>query len=229
MTPRPDTPTQPERALPALERLTAVCAHPDDESFGLGAIIAGFAAAGTRIDLVCLTTGEGSTLGADQDLATRRSEELACAARALGIARVTLHHHPDGGLATVDLPRLVNDILDVAEGSEALLTYDEGGITGHPDHRRATEAAVAAGRRLGIDVFGWALPEAVAIRLAEEFPIPFVGRAASAIDVTVEVARERQMVAIACHGSQLAGNPVPYRRIALQGDAEHLRRLHHGG
>jgi N-acetylglucosamine malate deacetylase 2 len=229
VTPEPDSRSPGSRGLPVVGRLTVVCAHPDDESFGLGALISSFTGAGTHVALVCLTAGERSSLGAGQELAARRTEELACAARVLGIDRVELRDHPDGALGDVDLTRLVDDILDVVAGSQALLTYDEGGVTGHPDHRRATEAAVAVGQRLGIDVLGWTLAEDVAARLTSEFPIPFVGRTGSDIDLTVEVSREQQMAAIACHGSQLAGNPVPHRRIVLQGDVEHVRILHRGG
>jgi LmbE family N-acetylglucosaminyl deacetylase len=40
----------------------AVIAHPDDESFGLGAVLAAFGA-GTQVRVLCFTRGEASTLG----------------------------------------------------------------------------------------------------------------------------------------------------------------------
>lgn len=205
--------------------VTAVCAHPDDESFGLGAIIATLVATGARVDLVCCTHGEASSLGAGDDLAARRETELACAADALGITEVTLLDHPDGALATVVLDALVEAVTDVSGGADALLAFDEGGITGHPDHERATEAAVAAGTRLGIPTWAWALPERVAAALRTEFGAPFVGRPDAALDTALDVDRDRQAAAIACHGSQLVDNPVPQRRIELQGPVEHLRQL----
>ena len=45
------------RSLPETERLTVVCAHPDDGSFGLGALIAAFTTTGTAIARVYLTAG----------------------------------------------------------------------------------------------------------------------------------------------------------------------------
>lgn len=211
--------------FPSYERLLVVSAHPDDETFGLGGLVSAFVAAGTRVGLVCLTCGEGSTLGASCDLADRRGRELRCAARVLGIGRVTLHHHPDGGLERVQLDDLVADVLAVADGADALLTFDHGGVTGHPDHQRATDAAIAAGRRLGLPVLAWAIPRGVAERLHHEFGAPFVGRADSEIDHVVTVDRTRQHGAMTCHGSQLADNPVPRRRLDLQGDREYLREL----
>jgi N-acetylglucosamine malate deacetylase 2 len=212
--------------VPPYGHLAVVCAHPDDEAFGLGALISAFAAAGTRVSLVCLTCGESSTLGAAADLAERRERELSCAAGVLGVEGVAIHHHPDGALTTVPLDRLVADVLAVASDADALLTFDDGGITGPRDHQHATDAAVAAGRWLGIPVLGWAIPEAVASALRREYGAPFVGRTDAEIDLVIPVDRTRQLEAMACHGSQLTDNPVPQRRIDLQGDLEHLRELH---
>lgn len=44
----------------------AVVAHPDDESFDLGAILDTVVAAGGRASVLCFTRGEASTLGAEQ-------------------------------------------------------------------------------------------------------------------------------------------------------------------
>jgi N-acetylglucosamine malate deacetylase 2 len=110
--------------------------------------------------------------------------------------------------------------------AEALLTFDHGGITGHPDHQHATDAAVTVGTQLRVPVLGWSIPEAVAATLRQEHGAAFVGRSDTEIDLVVTVDRTRQLDAMACHGSQLADNPVPQRRVGLQGDREHLRVLH---
>jgi len=41
----------------------AVIAHPDDESFGLGAVLAALSGAGAQVRVLCFTRGEASTLG----------------------------------------------------------------------------------------------------------------------------------------------------------------------
>jgi N-acetylglucosamine malate deacetylase 2 len=212
--------------VPRYRDVTVVCAHPDDESFGLGALVTAFRDAGAHLRLVCFTAGESSTLGASLDLDVRRAAELDCAARALGIDQVILWHHPDGALATVPLETLAAEVVAAGPGADALLTFDQGGITGHPDHEHATAAAVAAARQLGIPVWGWAIPEPVAAALRAEFGTPFVGREDDEVDLVVPVDRTRQQHAVACHGSQLVDNPVPRRRIELSGATEALRLLH---
>lgn len=49
-------------ALPTWERVLAVVAHPDDEPFGIGAVLDAFACTGSAVSVLCLTHGEASTL-----------------------------------------------------------------------------------------------------------------------------------------------------------------------
>lgn len=212
--------------LRGCREVVVACAHPDDESFGLGAVITTLVETGTRVRLVCFTHGESSTLGAGHDLATRRDGELACAAEVLGVEQAAVHAYSDGSLSQTPVDRLADEIVAAAEGADALLTFDQGGITGHPDHEHATGATIAAGERLAVPVFGWALPEQVAATLRDEFGAPFVGREDDQLHVELAVDRTRQYAAMTCHGSQLTDNPVPHRRIELQGPTEHLRLLH---
>lgn len=166
-----DTGTQaiPGRAsgqvLPRLARVLAVCAHPDDESFGLGAVLAALARAGTSSSVLCFTHGEASTLGLGAgDLRRGRAGELVAAAAALGTAGTRLLDYPDGQLAGIPLSRLAGHVHRQVEvtGPDALLVFDEGGITGHPDHCRATAAALAAAARDDLTVIAWAIPDHVA-------------------------------------------------------------------
>jgi LmbE family N-acetylglucosaminyl deacetylase len=79
----------------------AVCAHPD-ESFGLGAVLAALATAGTASSVVCFTHGEASTLGLDAgDLRRVRASELAAAAAVLGAASTRLLDYPGGRLTGI--------------------------------------------------------------------------------------------------------------------------------
>ena len=93
--------------------MLALVAHPDDESFGLGAVLAAFVHTGARAAVLCLTRGEASTVhGVDGDLHRLRARELATAAATLGVATSTLLGYPDGALSGVCRSRLVGDVGD---------------------------------------------------------------------------------------------------------------------
>jgi LmbE family N-acetylglucosaminyl deacetylase len=212
--------------LPAASSVLAVCAHPDDESFGLGAVLQCFVAGGAETSVLCFTHGEASTLGASAEpLREVRTAELAAAAAALGVGRVRLLDHPDGALSAQPLDQLAAEVAAMAEEVRAdlLVVFDEGGITGHPDHTRATEAALAGAPSL--PALAWSLPLSVAEGLNAELATGFVGRDDYEIHFVIGVDREVQRRAIACHTSQCGGNPVLWRRLELLGDVERLRWL----
>src|SRR6516164_2937599 len=150
-------------------RLLLVHAHPDDESIGTGATIARYAAEGAQVILVTCTLGELGEiippelahLGADREnrLGAYRITELAAACAALGLADQRFLGGPGRwrdsgmmGMETNDDPRcfwqadvkqaageLVRIIREVRP--QVLVTYDENGFYGHPDHIQAHRVA----------------------------------------------------------------------------------------
>ena len=237
MTGQPKALDLPPRARAAL----AVFAHPDDETFGLGAVLSALVDAGTAVEGLCFTRGEASTLrarpdnsdqlGALGDLGAVRAGELADAAGVLGMDHCELLTYPDGRLAESPVAVVAAHALTAAQRqrAELLVVFDHGGITGHPDHQHATRAAVAAAARLDIRVLAWAVPEPVAAALNTELGTDFRGRPAAEIDFTIAVDRDRQRRAIACHRSQSTDNPVLRRRLQLTGPTESLRWLRRPG
>jgi len=214
--------------LPAVESVLAVCAHPDDESFGLGGVLAEFASSGSATAVLCLTRGESSTHGADASkLESVRSVELRKAATELGVGYVDVLGYPDGGLAEQKLDVLAHQVVEISSrvGADLLLVFDEGGVTGHPDHECATASAVASAAFSNLPVLAWVLDEAVASSVNQALGTSFVGRPFEQVDFEVRVDRARQSRAIACHASQSTKNPVLWRRLSLQGDQELLRWL----
>jgi LmbE family N-acetylglucosaminyl deacetylase len=214
--------------LPAMPSVLVVCAHPDDESFGLGAILSALADTGSRVSVLCFTHGEASTLqGVAGELAAIRADEFAAAGAILGVIHVELLDYPDGHLATQPVARLADHVTRAARtvDAAALLVFDHGGITGHPDHQHATDAALRAAGPLGCPVLAWAIPDKVAQLLNDEFHTTFAGRRHDELDITITVDRSRQLDAIRCHRSQSTDNPVLWRRLDLLGPSEHLRTL----
>ncbi|HEV2255658.1 MAG TPA: PIG-L deacetylase family protein [Streptosporangiaceae bacterium] len=214
--------------LPAWPGALVVIAHPDDESFGLGAVIDRLAAAGAAVHVLCYTHGGASTVNQTHaDLHRARGTELRRAAAELGAAGVTLLDYPDGGLAGIPAAELAGHVADAAIHVDAsgLLVFDDTGVTGHPDHRAATGAAVLAGRRAGLPVLAWTLPAAVAARLSAGTGQDFTGQPPDRIDLCVRVSRERQRRAALLHASQISPGAVLWRRLRLLGDCEYLRWL----
>ena len=91
---------EPHGLLPPWAAVLAVVAHPDDESFGLGAIIDRMTSGGAAVHVLCYTRGEASTLNqTGADLTRQRARELRQAGAALGVSTVALLDYPDGRLA----------------------------------------------------------------------------------------------------------------------------------
>lgn len=215
----------------AVTGVLAVVAHPDDESFGLGAVLTELIARRARVTVVCFTRGGASTLrGRPGELAAIRARELHAAAAALGVERLELHRYPDSGLSRVPLVELAGHVTRLIDDERPshLLVFDPGGVTGHPDHDRATRAAVLAADMRGLPVLAWALPQAVAERLNAEFGSAFIGRAPDQLHLTLQVSRQRQWRAIDAHRSQSLDNAVLRRRLELLGGREHLRLIRKG-
>lgn len=216
-------------ALPSWRSVLAVVAHPDDESFGLGAVLDSFVQGGATVSVLCFTRGEASTLqGVEGDLSVIREGELEAAARVLGVERVSLLDYPDGALAQTDVQALVVEVLAAVDTSraEGLIAFDSTGVSAHPDHMRATEAAISAAAQRDLPVLGWTLPLAVTKQLQAEHGVPFIGHGQDEVDLEVTVDRTRQLLAIEEHPSQAVPGSVLWRRLELQQDTEHLRWLH---
>ena len=144
-------------------KLLAIYAHPDDESFGSGGMLAKYAAEGVSVGLVCATNGEIGEIS-DPDLASSdtlgdvRIAELKCAAEALGVTELLLLGYRDSGMAgTADnedprafgnaaedetVARLVGIIRGVRP--DVVVTFDPAGGYGHPDHIAVHNRTVAA-------------------------------------------------------------------------------------
>lgn len=210
--------------VPDWRRVLAVVAHPDDESFALGAVLDAFTRQGADVSVLCLTEGESSSLGEVEDLRAVRRSELAAAARELGVSRATLLRHPDGELSGVPRHLLADDVIDEVglDHPDGFLVFDSSGVTGHPDHAAATAAAVLAAAVLDLPVLAWTLPSALAARLNEEQGARFTGRAEGEIHYEVPVDRGHQRAACAAHRSQSVPTSVVWRRLDLLGDVEHL-------
>jgi N-acetyl-1-D-myo-inositol-2-amino-2-deoxy-alpha-D-glucopyranoside deacetylase len=164
-------------------RILFVHAHPDDETINNGATMAGYLAQGAGVTLVTCTRGEeGEVLvpellhhSAKQEdtLGTFREGELADAMRELGVTDYqflgeTERKYRDSGMmgtapnenpdcfwkADLDeaAERLVKVIRD--RKPQVLVSYDDHGGYGHPDHIKAHQIAMRAAELSADPEFG---------------------------------------------------------------------------
>lgn len=154
-------------------RILLVHAHPDDETINNGATMAKYAAGGAHVTLVTCTRGEeGEVLvpglshlaSNDQDkLGLHRESELALAMKELGITDFRFLGSPsikfrDSGMMgteannradvfwQADIDSAAKYLVEVIEEikPQIMITYDEIGGYGHPDHIQAHRIAMRA-------------------------------------------------------------------------------------
>jgi LmbE family N-acetylglucosaminyl deacetylase len=128
----------------------AVWAHPDDETYLSGALLARLRDRGERVVCVTATRGEAADPDATDeeraDLAALRTSELEAAARILGIEEHIWLDLPDGGCADLDPEPVVARLVAIADDvrPRTILTFGPDGITGHPDHCAVSAWVTAA-------------------------------------------------------------------------------------
>jgi len=157
----------------ASKRLLLVHAHPDDETINNGVTMAKYANDGAQVTLVTCTRGEEgevlvaelASLASDKDdkLGQHREIELKDAMAHLGIADFRFLGAPnkkwrDSGMMGMpqndrtdvfwqsDLDESANELVKIILEikPQVLITYDEFGGYGHPDHIKAHRVAMRA-------------------------------------------------------------------------------------
>ena len=157
----------------ASKRLLLVHAHPDDETINNGVTMAKYAKDGAQVTLVTCTRGEEgevlvaelSNLASDKDdkLGQHREIELNDAMAHLGISDFRFLGAPnkkwrDSGMMGTpqndrkdvfwqsDLEEAANELVKIILEikPQVLITYDEFGGYGHPDHIKAHRVAMRA-------------------------------------------------------------------------------------
>ena len=143
--------------------LLVVAPHPDDETFGCGALIARARAAGADVTVVVASDGARSTVTAKfgpAELAALRSAELREACRRLDVPDVLELGHPDGSLA--GRAELADELAGLIADRRPGVVLTPCAQDPHADHLAVHRATVAALARvpgdpllLGYPVWAW--------------------------------------------------------------------------
>ncbi len=146
-----------------MKTLLVILAHPDDESFGSGGTLSKYAHEGVAVHYLCGTRGESGTVDADVlngfiNVAELRTHELMCAAKELGLAGVHFLGYRDSGMVGSDdntnteslnsapLDEVAQRIIGTIDQlkPDVIVTHDQYGGYGHPDHIKLHLATVRA-------------------------------------------------------------------------------------
>jgi LmbE family N-acetylglucosaminyl deacetylase len=210
--------------IAALGTVLGVWAHPDDEAYLSGGLMALARANGQRV--VCVTATRGELGTADpatwppERLAAERTAELA---ECLSILGVDEHHwlaYRDGACAAADVPTAVGRLVELIGQvrPDTVLTFGPDGMTGHPDHQAVStwtgaafaEAAAPGARLLHATITGpraerWATLAADLDVYAPGYPV-LTPEEHLAVDLALspELA-DRKVRALAAQATQTAG------------------------
>ena len=164
------------------QRLLLVHAHPDDEVIGTGATMAHYAAAGAHVTLVTCTLGEEGEIHLPElaQLEARRADQLggyrltelarSCAAlgvtdqrwlggagryRDSGMMGLETNNHPRA-FWQADLDEAAGHLVEIMREvrPQVVITYDDNGFYGHPDHIQAHRVAMRAAELAAAEGFG---------------------------------------------------------------------------
>jgi LmbE family N-acetylglucosaminyl deacetylase len=214
--------------------LLAVWAHPDDESYLGGGLMAAVAATGGRVVNVTATLGEHGTpdpvVMPPARLAAIRRRELSSALAALGVDQSIVLGYEDGTLDSVSTEmgaRRLASVIDAVD-PDVVISFGPDGVTGHPDHiavgewvSRAVDARVDAPALFQTAVGRLTPPDIVATmdQLGAFFPgfAPEPARVTDAPLLLDDRVIDAKLAALGAHASQTE----PFR--ALLGDVDYRR------
>jgi N-acetyl-1-D-myo-inositol-2-amino-2-deoxy-alpha-D-glucopyranoside deacetylase len=243
------TPVKPEDTR---LRLMLVHAHPDDETINNGITMAHYALRGHHVTLVTCTRGEEGEvlvpdlahLASDRDdrLGHHREGELADAMSIIGISDFRFlgqgeRIYRDSGMMGTppneredcfwqsDLEKASDDLGEVMleVRPHVLITYDEFGGYGHPDHIKANQIAMRAAAKIrsnwsiqkiywntiplsvieqGIEAMKDSDTQFFGVDKAEDFPFAKPDHLVTTV-ITDESMLDRKMAAMRAHATQI--------------------------
>jgi LmbE family N-acetylglucosaminyl deacetylase len=135
--------------------ILGVWAHPDDEAWLAGGLMAEAVRAGRRVVCVTATRGELGTTDPVrwplEGLAEVRTEEMRRCMEILGVTEHLWLDYPDGGCAAMPADEPVGKLVSLIDEirPDTILSFGPDGMTGHTDHQATCAWATEACRRAG--------------------------------------------------------------------------------
>jgi LmbE family N-acetylglucosaminyl deacetylase len=203
-------------AAPAASVL-AVFAHPDDETI-VGAMLAKYAAEGHQVHLITFTSGQKgapphSGFEPGDALGVEREKELRCSVEKLGLTSLTLGGMQDQGLSdprTMEVAASRLRELVEQRKPDVLVTWGPDGVTGHPDHRAASNIATQVFQQRSMlkhhprKLYYIVLPDSVYAKVPADKRRPFRTVDDSFVTTVVDAGgyAKQAYAAVQCHKTQ---------------------------
>ena len=128
---------------------TLVCvAHPDDETYGMGATIKKLSNAGHEVGVISFTNGVGARLGSTKSGARSREAASIDASSILGFEWIGKFDFPDNQMDSVPIIEIIRHIEEVAKNfsPDEVYTHFYGDL--NVDHQTVARATLTAFRPL---------------------------------------------------------------------------------
>jgi LmbE family N-acetylglucosaminyl deacetylase len=196
--------------------LLAVFAHPDDETFRPGGMLALLARQDVRVVLLTFTRGEAGSCGdpplcTPDELPAVREDELRCACRVLGVQPPYVLNYPDGQLQQADAEPMIAYISSLANEihPQVWLSFGPDGVSNHPDHIAVGSWTAAAFQRLRASstLYTVAVPhslkEKIGLRQVNSVPDETIS-----LSVDITPVWEIKFAAMRCHATQWSTSPM---------------------
>jgi LmbE family N-acetylglucosaminyl deacetylase len=138
-----------------LGTVLGVWAHPDDDTYSMGGIMAAAVANGQKVCVITATRGEAGVQDESrwphERLGEIRTHEMHEALKALGVVDHLWLDYPDGGCKNIPEDEAVQKITRIINRCkpDSILTFGPDGMTGHDDHRTVSRWAGLATARAG--------------------------------------------------------------------------------
>jgi LmbE family N-acetylglucosaminyl deacetylase len=150
-----------------MQKSMLIClAHPDDE-IGTGPLVTRYVAEGAQATLICATNGDVGTVDKEflkghESIAALRLTELECATKTIGFTEVVTFGYRDSGMMGTEdnqheeslwhapLEEVTQRVIEVMRRvrPQVVITFNDFGAYGHPDHIKCNQATVAAFHQL---------------------------------------------------------------------------------
>ncbi|HEY7123300.1 MAG TPA: PIG-L family deacetylase [Ktedonobacterales bacterium] len=150
-----------------MQKSILICmAHPDDE-IGTGPLVTRYVAEGAHATLICATNGDVGTVDKEflegyASIAELRLAELERATTTIGFTEVVTFGYRDSGMMGTEdnqhaeslwhapLEEVTQKVLEVMRRvrPQVVITFNDFGAYGHPDHIKCNQATVAAFHQL---------------------------------------------------------------------------------